>query len=101
MCRVSCCWPMVVPSAALRQMRPHRLLRYVAKPARYSAFSRDWPLYRNKLRTWGGLVLELWDPKAVLRPQAGVAAISATPPAFAWTTGARPPGFGEPPPRNG
>jgi hypothetical protein len=27
MCRVSCCWPMVVPSAALRQMRPHRLLR--------------------------------------------------------------------------
>ena len=27
---------MVVPSAALRQMRPHRLLRYVAKPARYN-----------------------------------------------------------------
>src|ERR1700682_6181002 len=34
MCRVSRCWPMVVPSAALRQMRTHRLLRYVAKPAR-------------------------------------------------------------------
>ena len=31
MCRVSCCRPMVVASTALRKMRPHRLLRYVAK----------------------------------------------------------------------
>src|SRR5258708_7041109 len=86
---------MVVPSAALRQMWAYRLLRYVAEPARYCAFSRDGPLYRNKLRAWRRLVLELYKRKAVLRPQAGAAAISAARPAFAGTKRARPSGLGK------
>src|SRR5712671_2795268 len=99
MCRMPCGRTVVVPPAALRQVRPHRLLRYITEPARDGALPRDRPLCHHELRARRGLVLELPHGKTVLRPQAGAPAVAAFGSACPWTKGACPCGLGRLPQR--
>jgi hypothetical protein len=94
MCPMPCGRSVVVPPPALRQVRPHWLLRYVAEPARDCALPRDRPLRHHELRARRGLVLELPHRKTVLWPQAGATAVAASGSACPWTKGACPGGLG-------
>src|ERR1700738_3713792 len=71
-------WPVVVSPAALREVRTHRLLRYITQSARDGAFPRDRPFRHDEFRARRGLVLELSHGKAVLWPQARAAAVTAS-----------------------
>ena len=99
MCRMPCRRTVVVPPAALRQVRSHRLLRYVAEPACDRALPRDRPLHHHELRARRGLVLELPHGKAVLWPGIGAPAIAASGSTCPWTKGACPRGLGRLPQR--
>jgi hypothetical protein len=88
MCRMPCRRSVVVPPAALRQVRPHWLLRYVAETALDCALPRDRPLHHHEFRARRGLVLELPHGKTVLWPEAGAPAVAASGSACPWTNGA-------------
>ena len=88
--------PVVVSPAALREVRAHRLLRYIAQSARDGAFPRDRPFRHDEFRARRGLVLELSHGEAVQWPQARTTAVATSRPALPWTQGSRSRGLGRP-----
>lgn len=86
---------LVVPPSSLRPLRPRRLLRHVALPARQSARGCFWTSGRPELRARRRLVLGLRERTLLSRPRPGPAAPSPARSTSAGSKGSRAPRLGE------